>query len=158
MPTAATTPHADAQIPHRRLAAELFNDTWRLMMLPSRTHEQEAAMLASAHASLHHWSKVGGPKEAAIGHWQIARVSAMVGLFDGALWHARRCMHIADEHALGPFVHACAHEALARALALLGKTEAAEVEAARARALLPAITDAEDREVVESDLATIPLD
>lgn len=155
---AATTPDAESIVPHRRLAAELFNEAWRLMMLPTRTHDQESAMLAAAYASLHHWSHAGGAKEAAIGHWQVARVCGMAGLLDSALWHARRCMHIADESALGPFVQACAHEALARVLALLGKREAAEAEVARARALLAHIADAEDREVVESDLASVPLD
>ena len=44
---------------HRKLAIELFNHTWTLMDLESRTVEQTDEMLHSAHASTYHWLQVG---------------------------------------------------------------------------------------------------
>jgi hypothetical protein len=52
---------------------------------------------------------------------------------------------------------AAAHEALARASATAGDREGARRHVELARAALAAIADDEDREHIESDLATIPI-
>jgi len=50
-----------------------------------------------------------------------------------------------------------AYEALARALAVAGDRTEAEAWRARAREALTSVAEAEDRELIEGDLATLPL-
>ena len=40
----------------RRLAVDLFNRTWELMLLPERTPEHDDELLHTAYASRHHWA------------------------------------------------------------------------------------------------------
>ena len=104
----------------RTLAASLFNRTWDLLELDSRTTEQDEEMVHAAHASRHHWGQVGEPINLARGDWQIARVYAELGRGEPALHHARRYLECceADEH--GPFDLAFAHEGMARARLVSG--------------------------------------
>jgi hypothetical protein len=52
---------------------------------------------------------------------------------------------------------ASAHEGLARAQLVAGNREAALGERAAARGVLETVSDPEDRQVVEDDLASLPL-
>src|SRR6266480_3265651 len=45
---------------HRKMAAELFNSTWRLIAKKRRTKDEDDRMIHMAHASRYHWSVVGG--------------------------------------------------------------------------------------------------
>jgi hypothetical protein len=142
----------------RRLAAELFNRAWELLELPERTPEQEDELIHAAHASRYHWIGAGGAVNAARGEWQCARVYATLGRAEPALHHARRCLAIAESAADAedwdvPF----AHEALARAHAVAGDEAEAGRWLERACEALPGIADPEDRELLEADLATIPI-
>ena len=138
---------------HRRLAATLFNDAWALMELPARTAEETDAMIGKAQASRHHWSIAGGPREAAIGHWQCARVSQLAGLPDSARYHAERSLAIAEREGLGAFLIGAAHEACARAAGARGDEAAREQHLQAARARLEEIADPEERAMLERDLA-----
>src|SRR4051812_20549078 len=62
----------------RLLAAQLFNETWRLMGLADRSQEDVSRMIGAAHASRFHWSQVPGhtPAHLARGDWLISRVYA----------------------------------------------------------------------------------
>jgi DNA-binding transcriptional MerR regulator len=140
---------------HRALAADLFNHVWTLLELPARTPEQIDEMIHAAHASRHHWGVVGEPVNLARGEWQCSRVYAVLGRAEPALWHARRCLAICEEHRIGDFDIAFAWEAIARGAAV-GRDDATRDEAkARARELAADIVDAEDRDLVLSDLETI---
>jgi DNA-binding transcriptional MerR regulator len=141
----------------RRLAAELFNEVWELLERTGRTEADDDRMLHAAHASRHHWGRVGGPTQLAIGEWQCARVYSVLGRAEPALHHARRCAAIAAEHEVEDWLIASAHEALTRAYTVAGDRAAAAAERERAVAVCARITDPEEREVVESDLAGIPL-
>jgi len=141
---------------HRQLAVDLFNHVWTLLDLPERTRAQEDELIHAAHASRHHWAQVGEPKNLARGEWQVSRAYAEVGRPEPALHHARRCLEILEESGDGedwdvPF----AHEALARAFLVAGDTEAAEHHLAVARELAASVTDAEDREHLENELAKL---
>jgi hypothetical protein len=145
----------DAQI-ERKLAAHLFNDTWRLLDKTDRTAEEDARMIHSAHASRFHWEAVGNAQNRAVGEWQISRVYCVVGLRESALYHARLCMELTEANALKPFHMAFAHEGLARALSSSDKA-AARVHYQAALDLVEAIEDQEDRNILQSDLQTIKL-
>ena len=142
---------------HRALAPQLFNQTWELLDKPGRTAEENDQMLLRAYASAYHWSRVGGPKEASVAHWQIARCYTALGRPEPAVYHARRSLEIAQAGQIPPFFLACAHQGLAHALAINKDTAGAKEHIAQARELLKQVPDAEDRKVVEADLAGIPL-
>jgi hypothetical protein len=142
----------------RRLAAELFNHAWELLALPERTAEQNDELVHTAHASRFHWIAAGTPINAARGEWQCSRVYATLGRAEPALHHARRCLALAEaapeaEDWDVPF----AHEALARAHAVAGDADEASRWLARAREALPRLAAPEDRDQLEADLATVPV-
>jgi hypothetical protein len=140
---------------HRALAVGLFNDVWELLGTPDRTRELDGQMLHAAHASRFHWGMVGGPQQWAVGEWQCSRVYAVLGRGEPALHHARESLLICEETGLGDWVLAAAYEALARASGVAGDASGQASWLAKARQAVLAIADAEDREVIEADLATL---
>jgi hypothetical protein len=83
-------------------------------------------------------------------------VYAVLGRAEPAEHHARRCLELCEEHGIGDFDLAYAHEALARAAAVAGDRAASAGHLGRARAALDGVADAADRELVDADLVTIP--
>ncbi|MGO4599711.1 hypothetical protein [Terrabacter sp. 2RAF25] len=147
-----------SDLDHRQLGADLFNATWELLDRDDRTAEDDDAMLARAYASLHHWSQVPQVRAANLGrgHWLVSRVHAVLGLPDAAAHHAARYVSIARSGDVDDWDLAAAFEASARAAAVAGDHEAADRFEVLAREALASVTDADDRAVVESDLATLP--
>lgn len=159
--TTAPTDALDADT-HRRLGKELYNHTWSLIELTDRTPEQVDEMIAATHASAYHWSKAGGTlANAARSQWQIARVYATLGRGEAALWHARRCVQLAEAAVAAGVADdwdlPAALETLARAQAVSGDAAAARSTQARAREALAGIADPEDRQLIEQDLSSLPL-
>jgi hypothetical protein len=119
-------------------------------------------MIHATHASAWHWSKGGGTlANAARGEWQISRVYATLGRGEPAVWHARRCLELAEAAVkvgvADDWDVPAALEGLARALAVAGDGAAASEARARARAALAGVADPEDRQVIEQDLETTPV-
>jgi hypothetical protein len=147
---------------HRQLGKELYNHTWSLIEATDRTPEQDDEMLLAAHASAYHWSKGGGTlANGARGQWQIARVYSTLGRGEPAVWHARRCLDLAEAAAKAGVADdwdvPAALEGLARAQAVAGDRAAAEATRARALQAVREIGDPEDRQLIEQDLETTPI-
>jgi hypothetical protein len=153
-----TAPEALDQAARRRLAADLYNHTWTLLEIADRTPAQTDEMIHASHASRFHWGEVGQPVNLARGEWLCSRVYAVLGRAEPALWHARRCVEIDEANGARDWDIAGAYESMARALAVGGDLPAAREWAARARVACGEIAAAEDREVIEGDLATLQLD
>jgi hypothetical protein len=150
-------PELDAAT-RRALAAELFNHVWTLIELPNRTAGQDDEMVHAAHASRYHWGEVGAAVNLARGEWQCSRVYAVLGRAEPALHHARRCVELNEANPeREDWDLASAYEAMARASAVAGDAIAAREWRARAEAELPRIAEAEDRQIIEQDLATLPI-
>ena len=149
-------PEIDADT-RRSLAVGLFNRVWQLLEMVDRTPDQDDEMVHAAHASRYHWGEVGDARNRAIGEWQISRVYAVLGRGEPALHHARRCLEITQSADAGTWLLASAYEALARASAVAGDRDAAAGWRARAVEQLPRIEDPDDREIVEQDIATLPV-
>ena len=156
--TAATEATELDPATRRKLAADLFNHTWTLLELPDRTPEQVDEMIHSAHASRYHWGEV--PDREAVnlarGEWQCSRVYAVLGRAEPSLWHARRCLEINEAAGVADWDIAAAYEAMARAHLAAGDMAQVAAWKAKAVAALDAIADADDREIVEGDIATLP--
>jgi DNA-binding transcriptional MerR regulator len=158
MTAAATTSLSTELDPatRRKLAADLFNHTWTLLEKPDRTAAEDDEMIHAAHASRYHWGEVGEPMNLARGEWQCARVYSVLGRAEPALYHARRCLEINKANGSADWDIAAAYEAMARAYLTAG--DAHQVTAWKARAVdaLDRITDKEEREIIEGDIATLP--
>jgi len=152
---ARTSTKADADR-QRKMAAQLFNGTWKLLSKKRRTKEETDTMIHMAHASRYHWGVVGGPKELAIGEWQISRVYAVVRRPEPALYHAERCLEICKAHGVGDFPLAYAYEALARAFAVAGKSRERAACLKLAKAAGERIREDDDRTLFFNDLRTVP--
>ena len=157
--TTAQTPDAET---HRRLGRDLYTHTWTLIELVDRTPEQVDEMINAAHASCWHWSKAGGSlANAARGAWQVARVYSTLGRGEPAVWHARRCLELAEAAVAAGVADdwdvPAALEGLARAQAVSGDRAAAQATRERALVALDGIADPEGRQLIEQDLATTPL-
>jgi hypothetical protein len=142
----------------RQLAADLFNRAWALLELSERTAEQDDELIHTAHASRHHWAEVGTAANLARGEWQVSRVYATLGRAEPALYHANRCLAYCEgsPDELEDWDLPFAYEALARAHGIAGDAAGAERFADSARKLTAQVRDAEDRQVLEADLATLP--
>lgn len=141
---------------HRREAARLFNEVWRLLEKKNRTATDVDGMIHAAHASRYHWGIVGKPVNWAIGEWQVSRVYAVLKRPEPSLYHAKRCLAICRERRVSGFPLAFAYEALARAAAVAGHARERDGYLREARRVGERIEEKEDREVFFSDLATVP--
>jgi hypothetical protein len=144
---------------NRALGIELFNQTWELMGKQDRSVEEDDAMLHMAHASAHHWRAEGSGATAnnlARSEWQVSRVYTVLGRGEPAGYHARRCLEICQANGIGDWDLAFAYEALARAASTAGDLAAANSWAEQARRAAEDIAEDEDRDLVLTDLATIP--
>jgi DNA-binding transcriptional MerR regulator len=160
-PSTATTkspPGVGSVSDQRLLAAQLFNEAWRLMEQEDRTREDDDRMLHTAHASRYHWEQVPAatPAHLARGEWQISRVYTVLGRSEPALHHAGRVLDICREHGIGDWDLAFAYEALARAHAVAGDAERARELTDQALAAAEDIGEQEDRDLLLADLETIP--
>jgi ribosomal protein S18 acetylase RimI-like enzyme len=151
-----SAPRAEDLPLQRKLGAELFNGTWTLLEKQDRTPDDDTRMIHMAHASAYHWLQVGTPLNFARSHWLCSRVYSVLGRPEPALYHAQLVHDICTEHGITDFDLAYAYEALARAHAVAGNRGESGSWRDRARAATADVADAEDRDLLLSDLATIP--
>jgi hypothetical protein len=138
-------------VDHRQLGVDLFNEVWWLM----RTREDDDRMIHASHASRFHWGEAPEckPENLARGEWQVSRVYTVVGLAEPALRHAQRCLALCEANGLGDWDLAYAYEAVARAYKAAG--EELKAQAYRKLAADTPVAEADDREHLERDLATL---
>jgi hypothetical protein len=142
---------------HRRCAKDLFNHVWTLLEMKQRPAALDDEMIHAAHASRCHWGVVGAPVNLVRGEWQIARVYAVLGRAEPALYHARQCLAICEAQSIDGFDLGAAHEAMARAFAIAGAAEDARRHVEIARRISEQIRDEADRRILIEDLQTLPI-
>ena len=155
MPERNDSPDLDPAA-QRALAAALFNRVWTLLEQESRSEAQDAEMMHAAHASTYHWMQIGEPVNRARGEWQCSRVYSVLGQAGPATFHAQKVIELCQREGLGDFDLACGYEALARAAAVAGDGDESRRWAELARTAAAGVADDEDREIVLSDLETLP--
>ncbi len=154
--TSAIVDRAEAE-QHRREGITANNSAWELLGLDRALTADEADdLLGRAYASTYHWRRAArrGPENEARGSWLVSHAHAVLGQGELALHHADQTMRVVNEAGLQDFDRAYAHEARARALACLGRTEEAALELKAAHAV--PIADDEDRAILQGDLAAEP--
>jgi len=138
---------------HRKLAPMAFNRAWELLDRTELSPEEEDEMLAAAFAQRYHWYEIGDPRNWSIADWQISRVTAILGYADLARRFGFRSLEVAQAHNLGPFLEGFAHEAIARAAAVVDDVETFTEHLNEAKALVGAIDDDDERSTLEADLS-----
>lgn len=148
-------PEFDEAAAHRYFSAHCFNRAWKLIGKTDRSPDEDRLMVALSQASLYHWLQRDDcdDRRLSIGYWQASRVQALIGNAD----EARKYAEVALSHSaeLAPFYRGFAHEALARAESVAGNREKAAAHAEKARALAMEVEEAEERDLLLGDLATL---
>jgi DNA-binding transcriptional MerR regulator len=146
----------------RQAGVDLSNSAWTLIEKPDRTGLESDEMIHRAHASRWHWARAAGARTVnlARGEWLCARVYATLGRGEPALWHARRCVEIVEsirpDDGREAWDLTGAYEAMARASFAGGDSASGALWKAKALDALSAVENADDRQPIEADLATLP--
>ena len=159
-PTSTDEGVADMTEPtaHRALAAGYFNQAWELIDLASRTAEQDRDLLSTSFASRRHWIDAGGTDQhLVIADWQVAHAASLTGFPDVAEAFSTSAYERARTAGLPPWLRASTAEGRARARSAAGDRDGYDRFAAEARELLATVDDDEDRQLIESQLAAIPV-
>ena len=149
---------------HRRLGVDLNNSTWDVLarggLPPEASDDQRDELLYGAYASAYHWRHAEGFTVAnqARGEHLISRSATSIGRFVAGLDHGMRCLELCVHHPddVEDWDFAFAHEAIARALAGLGKRRDARQQRRVAKEKGEAIVDPGDRKVFLEEFAREP--
>lgn len=139
---------------HKKLASQLFNQTWDLLDKENRTKSEDALMIHKAHASMYHWMQDSTPLHFQRGEWMISHVYSSLGMSESALYHAKRCLDLTLENKIDDFDLTFAYEAIARAYSIQNKDKAKEY-IQLAKKSLDQIKKPEDRQYAESQINNI---
>ena len=150
-----TSPTIDEVEAHRFFSAHCFNRAWDLIRRAERTDIECEQMLGLSQASLWHWTQRPDctPKNLSIGHWQLARVYALLGQAENAMRSARACLQHSE--ITSPFFIAYAHEALARAAMVSGDDASRLRHLTAARHFAAQVASDKDRALLEADLQSL---
>jgi hypothetical protein len=113
-------------------------------------------MLLAAFASRYHWEAVGTEENRVVGDWQIARVASLLGFAPIAMRFARSALDRAVEQGFEGWLLASCHEGMARAHACAGNDSERDRHIRTAARLLDNVDDPGERNLVESQLESVP--
>jgi hypothetical protein len=142
----------------RSLAVALFNRTWELLDNGGSTPAEDREALASAMASRLFWGPIGTADNLAAGDWLVSHVASRLGYADLALDFAAAAHErvATAQPPLERWLLASTMEGLARAHDVAGQDAERDRWAAEARQVLETVTDDEDRDLITSQLDSIP--
>src|SRR5262245_54593374 len=142
---------------HQHFAAQCFDDSWALINKPSRTPDEDEALVALGHASLWHWSRRPDctDKNLSIGYWLLARIYCVTSRVEGAERYAERCLELSQRQGVPAYYLGCAHEACARAASIRKDTEGRDEHLRLAKRIAETLDDKRERKRLTDDLATI---
>ena len=143
-------------IDHREMAAERYNHCWDLLERDDRSRDEDFELLTSAFVSRYYWSMAGGPEQWAVSDWMVSRAAAVIGEGSLSLAFAQRANDAVQEFDAPDWLVASTAEGLARAYAALGSEQDRDVWLNNAESLVEVIADEESRELIASQLASVP--
>ena len=138
-------------VTEKALAVTLYNQTKDLLRNTSRKTAQDLEMIHMAHASGHHWRRVGTAQNFAIGEWLCSRVYSVVNQPRAALFHALAGRSFCDTDLVEDWVVAFAEESLVRAFIANGDLDSAKLHYDAAKSIAETL-DPKSREMLLSDL------
>jgi len=139
---------------HKKIAVETNNQIWPVLDAENPTEAQLEEALHMAYASRYHWSKIGTAVNAVRAEYMIARVYSAMKRGEPALFHAKRCLEIAQENKnnIEDWDLAFAYEVMARAHSTAGdKTECKKYHELAQNAINE-IKGPEDKKICQGEL------
>ncbi len=138
---------------HKHFAISTNGLVWQLLEKKGRSISDEELMIHAAHTSCYHWLRVGTGLHHQRAEWLLSHVYAEVGNASAAIKHAKHCQDLTEEYIelMHDFDFAYTHEALARAHALNGQVDEAQMYILNADIKGQAIADKEDRDIFLAD-------
>lgn len=140
-------------VDHRTIAVSTFNGCWELLE-STRSAEDDRNLLSLAFASRYHWLQAGTAMQWATSDWMVSRCAAAIGEGNLSLTFAKSALETTPEDAPA-WMRASMHEGMARACAAIGDDEGRVQHIARARQILASEPSQQDRELIESQIATV---
>ena len=138
---------------HRAIAISTYGDCWDLLE-SVRSAEEDRNLMTLAFTSRYHWLKAGGPTEWVISDWMVSRCAAAVGEGSLSVTFAKSALAgVADDSPA--WLLASMHEGMARACVAIGDLEGKVQHIAQARRELESEESQEDRQLIESQIATV---
>jgi hypothetical protein len=144
-------------IDDKTLASQLFNRCWELLEQDERSEDDKVELLTAALTSRFHWLQAGGPEEWIVSDWMVARAAGAAGSSDTAVRFALRAYESARATESPDWLVASSAEGVARAYVVAGNAEEFANWAALAGRLAEVIVDPENKSLIESQLAEIPI-
>jgi hypothetical protein len=141
---------------HRQLGVDTYNRCWELLETENRTTDENLELLRTAFTSRYHWSYVAETPQSIMGDWMISRAAAATGEGHLALNYARLAYDAAVAHGAEDWLLASSAEGVARAYASLGDSDQRDEWFATSEGLVALIVDDESRELIASQLASVP--
>jgi hypothetical protein len=145
-----------ADVDYRKIAVERYNHCWELLERDDRNRDEDVELLTSAFVSRYYWSLAGGPEQWAVSDWMVSRAAADVGEGSLSLAFAIRASGAVQRFDAPDWLVASVAEGVARAYAALGSGAERDEWLNSAERLVEAIADQEDRELIASQLASVP--
>ena len=138
---------------HRALAISTYSDCWDLLD-SVRSAQDDRNLMTLAFTSRYHWLKAGGPTEWVISDWMVSRCAAAVGEGSLSVTFAKSALAGVADHSPA-WLRASMHEGMARACGAIGDLEGKVQHIAQARRELESEESQEDRQLIESQIATV---
>lgn len=141
------------EVDHRSIAILTYNACWELLE-SARLAEDDRNLLSLAFASRYHWLKAGSAMQWAVADWMVSRCAAAVGEGSLSMTFAKSALaEVADDSPA--WLRASMYEGMARACVAIGDHEGKVQHIAQARKVLTTEQSQEDRELIESQIATV---
>jgi hypothetical protein len=140
----------------RRLASQANNRAWALSESSARSPEEDEEMLQAAHGAMYFWKLVGTPSNRAHAAQLLAHVYALLKLPAPANHYLSKSHPFFMQGDCAPWERALAHAVAANVAAASGQREEHGAHFKTAQQLIAALTDAEDRQILEATLRVIP--
>ena len=141
---------------HKFHANEASKQTWDLAVI-DRTPQQNEEMLTAAHAAAYHWRHIGSAQHLARTSMLLAKVHALLGLGNTAWLYAEEMKaFFLNEPNIPDWEIAFTYAIHAHAASVAGHHEAHHESYLLAKAAIEAITDPEDRTIVQATFDLVP--
>ena len=140
----------------RRLAGQANNRAWSLTEQQSRTPQEDEEMLQAAHAAMYFWNIVGNANNKAHAAQLLAHAYATLKLPNPAAHYLAKSQAVFMAEAAEPWERALAHAVAANVASARGQAAAHTEHYRRATEQVAALTDAEERAILEATIRVLP--
>lgn len=147
----------DTALWQRRLASQANNRAWALSEATSRSAAEDADMLDAAHAAMYFWKIVGAETNVAHALQLLAHVYATFKQAQPAAAYLAKAQAVFDRLSLQPWEVALGHAVAANVAAAASDAVGHRSHHQQALALVAALSDAQDRSILEATLRVLPL-